>query len=75
MSSYLKLGETSSALKDANKASQLEPENPNVNILRGRIFVTQGKAALAIAEFRRALNLNPELDAIAIELKNLEASQ
>jgi tetratricopeptide (TPR) repeat protein len=62
------------ALADAERALQLQPENPANWDTRGRIFEGLGKRDEMIADFRRVLALNPDVPSPKEALKRLEVS-
>ena len=59
---------------DAERSLQLLPNNAHLLDTRGHIFEALGRREEAIADFRRALSINPKLEASREGLKRLGAS-
>jgi Tfp pilus assembly protein PilF len=53
------------ALKDINKAIELEPENPDFYISRALLYKDFRKDKLAIADFRKAVSLGASAEECA----------
>jgi Flp pilus assembly protein TadD len=62
------------ALADANQAVRLDPNNPEAYKLRGAVLGGTGRRDAAIADFRKALALNPADEAITKSLTELGAT-
>lgn len=58
---YLQTGEggANMAIREATKAIELDPE-PGAYINRGHAYLIRGRSALALADFNRAIELEPE---------------
>lgn len=64
-----KLGDLENARRDFDNAIRLEPRSANLYKARGIFFTEQKNEVLAMADFSKALELNPG-DKEAIDLKN-----
>ena len=60
------------ALKDLNRAIELDPENPLAYFSRGNVYTLQEKWEPATADYERALELNPNDFQVQMSLKNIE---
>jgi protein O-mannosyl-transferase len=56
---YGKRGRTDEALEALSAAEKLDPAFEMTYVYRGNIYLTRGETPLAIAEYQRALTLNP----------------
>ena len=56
---YLKAGKAAQALPDAERSLQLRPNHADTLDTRGHIFEALGRREEAIADFRRALSMDP----------------
>ncbi len=61
------------AISAFERALQLDPDAPNVHYNLGLIFVDRGDTDLAVAAFRRALDVNPQDRDAASWLNTLQA--
>jgi Tfp pilus assembly protein PilF len=60
---------------DVNKALDLDPSNAYAFDTRGNIYLKLGLRDQAIADFRKAVALNPNLNESNATLQRLEASR
>jgi Tfp pilus assembly protein PilF len=72
---YQLAGRDADALTDANKAIEIDPNDPNAYDTRGTIHVKLGLRDKAIADFRKALQLNPAMQSSAEALRKLGATR
>lgn len=78
---YYQTNDPESAFKDINRALKIAPSNPNVNLLKGQIYVKLNKLELGIPFLERAVeldslhtNANLELAYYYLAGKNYEPS-
>jgi choline-sulfatase len=65
---FLKTGRPEMALREADAALGLEEHFVEARVLRGRILLTEGKAAEAAQEFRKAVADDPEKSVLRLAL-------
>lgn len=65
---YLGKGDYEAALTELNSVRAVDPRNPIVMVSIGRVLFAQGRTRLAIAEYRRAIELAPEYQAAHFHL-------
>jgi arylsulfatase A-like enzyme/Tfp pilus assembly protein PilF len=65
---YLKTGDPSMALREADAALGLEEHFVEARVLRGRVFLTEGKPAEAAQELRTAVADDPEKPVLRLAL-------
>jgi len=70
---YGKMRQPARGLPDADRAIELDPKFGEAYFVRGQLHEALGRRQEAIADFRRALALEPARTEIADELKRLEA--
>ena len=68
------LGKTQAALEELKTAKRLAPDDPDVHFNLARFYRLSGNNAAALAEYRRALQLNPRHSLAALELRKLSRS-
>jgi len=72
--SYFKTGKAAQGLPDAERSLQLRPDDAATLGTRGLIYEALGRLEEAIADFRRALTLDPNMRESSDALKRLGAS-
>jgi len=65
---YTEKGQIDPALRDLNKAIELNPEDPGLFILLGDIYFIIGKKENCITSYKKSLKLNPKGEAPMIKL-------
>lgn len=71
---YLMVGKAAQALSDAERSLELRPDHAPTLNTRGHILEALGRRQEAIADFRRALELDPTIQASKDALKRLGAA-
>jgi tetratricopeptide (TPR) repeat protein len=71
---YFKAGKAVQGLPDAEKSLELRPNDAETLDTRGSIFETLGRKEEAIADFRKALRINSNLESSKEGLKRLGVS-
>ncbi len=59
------------ALKDLNRAIQLDPEDPHAYVNRGVVYKSQKEYEKAFSDYRHAININPSLIEAYINLGSI----
>jgi tetratricopeptide (TPR) repeat protein len=72
---HFKLGKAEQALPDAEKSLELRPNNAYALDTRGHVFEALKRREEAIADFRRALSIEPDLLSSKTALRRLDVSQ
>jgi Tfp pilus assembly protein PilF len=68
---YFTAGKPAQGLPDVEKSLELHPDDPDALETRGLIFEVLGRKEKAIADFRRALVVAPNLQSSKDALKRL----
>jgi len=71
---YLKTGKAAQGLADAERSLQIRPNDAVTLDIRGHIFEALGRREEAIADFRRALSIEPKQRSSTQALKRLGAA-
>lgn len=71
---YLKLGRAADGLPDAEASLKLKPNEARTLDIRGHLFEALGRREEAIADFRRALSIEPRMRGSRDGLKRLGAN-
>ncbi len=69
--SHFKAGKAAQGLPDSEKSLELRPNDPAILDTRGSIFEALGRREEAIADFRRALSKDPNIQSSKDGLKRL----
>lgn len=69
---YFLMGKLDASLGDINKVMDLEPRHFGALSGRGMIYQKQGKNAEALAAFKEALGMNPNMTGAGIAVRQLE---
>ena len=68
---YFKAGKAALGLPDAEKSLELSPNDPATLDKRGSSFEALGRREEGIADFRRALSKDPNMQGCKVGLKRL----
>lgn len=75
VAAHLRRGETDKALEAQAQLERKQPQNPLVHNLRGGVMLAKRDAPAARAAFEKALSLNPDYLAAALNLSRLDMAE